>query len=1001
MSALVRSCANSLFVAMLSVVSVQESAAQSPLDIRALAAPSFESFSARDGLPDGVTVAIGIDAEGVAWAGSPHGLYQFLGHRWQLHLGPEHGTVYHRMLLDHAGTLWAPTNDKDVAERDAHGWRFLPRTNGLPAEVYRASEMIDSHGRAHSWLLTNSNGVYELKGEQWVPDPGNGSLVHAAYLTSSASTRELFGEPREWLGTGETGVMYRREGDTTWRQFEVPGLAPGQIEDVKSSVDEHGESLWISAFGQGVFRVDQKSVRHWSVASGDLLSNEVYSIALGKSAAHGVTAWVGSRRGLVRIHDDVAEIFDRRYGLPSDQVRDVALWRSPSGEEILWLATESGVARAVFTEERWQTASLMGSDAVGIFGVRVDSGPRGERLWVAASRDGLGLYEAGKWRRFSATLGNFPSNDLRMIKRAVDLHGDDALWAGTEPGYLIRVDEGPRFTKVAVPWPVGRGQAVLDILARRQDGERELWIATRKSGVYRWRSNGWTAFRADGVEGEWRVYSLVEQIDGAGRSWLWAGTNQGLARFDGSSWQLLRRVPGLGAGAYFGVSFPVAGPRVLWAGTAFNGMVRLDVSNPLTPVLLPRAGWPAGIDVTAYGAKHDSKGRVYICTTVGVQQLTPDSTQWRSKVFGRQQGMVHEECNSNAQFIDNYDRVWVGTLGGLTVFDPGLARIGSPKSLEIVDVRVDGKPAHADSLRLKPDARELRVEYSLRSWQRESETRYRTELVGFDHGPSAWNSEPTRIMSSLPPGGYRLRVEARDYAGVISRPVYMTFDVLPAWWQRRVTQGVFVVAVVIMLLAGTLWWTRRLRAQTEHLETVVATRTEELNAANQRLVELSYTDALTGLANRRMFQKQLHELLGHDTSESPSSIAFIDVDHFKDINDRLGHPAGDEVLRTIAECLKAATPQAGLIARYGGEEFACLLPGLPLAKAVEIAEQMRMDVERRSTQVPGTADQVKVTISIGVAATVLESDADIHQLLRVADIALYRAKNDGRNLVRT
>ncbi|MEP7002347.1 MAG: diguanylate cyclase, partial [bacterium] len=891
MSASLRACASAFIVALLAVVCVHVSTAQAPLDIRALAAPSFESFSARDGLPDGVIVAIGIDAQGVAWAASPRGLYQFLGHRWQLQVGPEHGTVYHRMLLDRAGTLWAPTNDKDVAERDAHGWHFLPHTNGLPAEVYRASEIIDSAGHTHTWLLTNSNGIYERHGERWVPDAGNRSLVRAAYLTSSATTRQLFGEPRQWIGTGETGVMYRREGDTTWRQFDVPGLARGQIEDVKSSVDEHGESLWISAFGQGVFRVDQKSVRHWSVASGDLLSNEVYSIAIGKSAAHGVTAWVGSRRGLVRIHDDVAEVFDRRYGLPSDQVRDVSLWRSPSGEEILWLATESGVARAVFTEERWQTASLMGSSAVGVFGVRVENGPRGERLWIAASRDGLGLYEGGKWRRFSATLGNFPSNDLRMIKRAVDLHGDDALWAGTEPGNLVRVDEGPRFTKIDAPWPVGQGQAVMSILARKQDGVRELWIATRKSGVYRWRGNTWTAFRADGVEGEWRVYSLVEQVDSTGRSWLWAGTNQGLARFDGSTWQLLRHVPGLGAGGYFGVSLPVVGPRVLWAGTAFNGLVRLDVSNPLAPVLLPRAGLPPGIDVTVYGAAHDSKGRVYICTTVGVQQLIPDSTGWRSKVFGRQQGMVHEECNANAQFVDSHDRVWVGTLGGLTVFDPGLARTESPKSLEIVDVRVDGKPSRVDSLRLGPDARELRVEYSLRSWQRESETRYRTELIGFDHGPSAWTSEPTRIVSSLPPGNYRMRVDARDYAGVMSSPVYMTFDVLPAWWQRRVTQALFVVAVIMLLLAGTLWWTRRLRAQTERLETVVATRTEELNAANQRLVELSYTDALTGLANRRMFQKQLHDLLGRDALVSPSSIAFIDVDYFKDINDRVGHPA--------------------------------------------------------------------------------------------------------------
>ncbi len=992
----------SLIVAIISIVLAHVSAAQAPLDIRALGAPSFESYAGRDGLPDGVILTMGVDADGVAWAASPHGMHRFLGSRWQLQVGPEHGTVFHRMLLDRTGTLWAATADKDMAVRDSLGWRFLTRANGLPPEIYRAAEIVDSAGQAHIWLLTNTNGIYVRRGERWVPDAGNGSLSRPSFLTSATTTRQLFGEPRQWVGSGEAGVWYRREGDTTWRQLQIPGLAPGQIEDIKSTVDEHGESLWISAFGQGVYRIDQRGMRKWSVASGELPANEVYSIAIEKTAAPGVTVWVASRRGLIRIHDDVAEIFDRRHGLPSDQVRDAWLWRSPEGEDVLWLATESGVARAVFTEERWQTASLMGTGGVGVFGVRVENGPRGERLWVASYRDGLGLYEDGKWRRFSTANGDLPANDLRMITRAPDLNGDSALWAGLEPGYLVRIDEGPRFTRIAAPWPIATGQAVLDILGRKQDAVRELWIATRKTGIYRWRGDGWKNFRAEGVEGEWRVFSLAEQVDRAGRSWLWAGTNQGLARFDGQSWQQLRNVPGLGTRSFLGISFPVTDPKrqVLWIGTSLTGLVRLDVTDPLKPVVLPNDGLPTGIDVTVYGAIGDSKGRVYVCTNVGVQQLTPDSSGWRSKFFGRQEGMVHEECNLNAQFVDTHDRFWTGTLSGLTVFDPGSAKPLSPKPLVIVDVRVDDKPVSPDALRLLPGARELRVEYSLRSWQRESETRYRTELEGYDAEPSAWSAQPSRVMSSLPPAHYRLRIEARDYAGALSKPVYLSFDVSPKWWERRETQAFFVVLGIMLLVLGALWYTRRLREQKQYLESVVATRTEQLNVANEKLVELSYTDALTGLANRRKLQKQLHELAERGGAAS-HSLVFIDVDHFKDINDRLGHPAGDEVLRTIAESLMAATPPSALVARYGGEEFACLLPGVPLADAVTIAEQMRTDVEKRPITVPGSAEQVDATISAGVAAVILESEADMHELLRVADVALYRAKGEGRNRVRT
>lgn len=992
-----------VFTFLLVLWSARAQAGDGRLDILALGAPSFESFTARDGLPDGVLTTIGVDADGTAWAASSRGLYRFLGHRWQRQVGPEHGTLYHRFLLDHAGTLWAASNDKDLGMRDRQGWHFLTRADGLPPDMYRVTEMLDGAGRAHLWLLTNANGIFEQRGNRWVADAGNASLPHGSYLTSTTRTTQLFGERRQWIGTGEAGVWYRREGETAWHQFELAGLAPGQIEDVQGTVDQNGEALWISAFGQGIYRIDPHGVRRWSVASGDLRSNEVYSITIGNDSVGGVTAWVASRVGLVRVHGEVAEVFDRRYGLPSDQIRGTYIWHGPNDEQVLWIATEGGVARAIFTAARWQTASLMGSGAVGVFGVLVENGPHGERLWVASNRDGLGLYEDGKWRRFSLATHDLPSNDLRMIKRAPDLDGKDTLWAGLEPGYLVRVTEGPHFEQIAGPWPLGAGQAVMGIVSRRQNGVPEIWIATRKSGLYRWRADGWTAYRAPGVEGEWRVFDLTEQIDSTGRSWLWAGTNQGVARFDGRSWTLLRNLPGLSTRTTMGVSFPIAGNRrqVLWVGTLLDGLNRLDVSDPLAPKVLPSSELPLGIDVTVYNAVHDREGRVYLCTNSGVQQLTPGPNGWSSRVFGRQEGMVHEESNVNAQFVDGHDRFWAGTLGGLTVFDPATARVGRQKNLRLIEVRLDGRPVNPEKLQWPPDAHELRVEYALQSWQRESETRYRTELVGFDRAPGAWTGEPTRTFTSLPPGTYRLRIEARDYAGVEAKPLELPFEVLPTWWQRRVVQAAFALAMFLLVFAGSGWWTRHLRAQKQHLESVVTTRTEELNAANERLLQLSYTDALTELANRRRFQQRLHELIEPQNATAVCSLAFIDVDHFKRFNDRFGHPAGDEALKAIADCLQACAPPAALVARYGGEEFACLLPDVPMAQAVEIAEQMRRSVEQRPIPVPGTGEITQSTISAGIASARLVAEADLHALLREADVALYRAKGDGRNCVRT
>jgi diguanylate cyclase (GGDEF)-like protein len=150
-----------------------------------------------------------------------------------------------------------------------------------------------------------------------------------------------------------------------------------------------------------------------------------------------------------------------------------------------------------------------------------------------------------------------------------------------------------------------------------------------------------------------------------------------------------------------------------------------------------------------------------------------------------------------------------------------------------------------------------------------------------------------------------------------------------------------------------------------------------------------------------MFQQRMHELLDNEKSNTICSLAFIDVDHFKEFNDQLGHPAGDEALRAIADCLRECTPPTALVARYGGEEFACLLPGVEPAEAVQIAERMRLDIMQRPIPLPGRPDTAQATISAGVAAAILKSEADIHQLLRAADAALYRAKSEGRNCVRT
>jgi diguanylate cyclase (GGDEF)-like protein len=180
----------------------------------------------------------------------------------------------------------------------------------------------------------------------------------------------------------------------------------------------------------------------------------------------------------------------------------------------------------------------------------------------------------------------------------------------------------------------------------------------------------------------------------------------------------------------------------------------------------------------------------------------------------------------------------------------------------------------------------------------------------------------------------------------------------------------------------------------------LAAREEELQIANQHLEELASLDGLTGLANRRGFDRQLErEWRRAAERRQPLALMMIDIDHFKLFNDRYGHVRGDACLRAVGETLSLVTlEEAVLVARYGGEEFALLLPGLDLERTAALAEEARKAIEDlliNHVEAPCGL----VTISIGVESLVPDHNQPASDLVEAADRALYTAKRRGRNMV--
>lgn len=165
-------------------------------------------------------------------------------------------------------------------------------------------------------------------------------------------------------------------------------------------------------------------------------------------------------------------------------------------------------------------------------------------------------------------------------------------------------------------------------------------------------------------------------------------------------------------------------------------------------------------------------------------------------------------------------------------------------------------------------------------------------------------------------------------------------------------------------------------------------------ALQKQLLELSQTDPLTSLRNRRAFDERLHDAFAHaQRYERPLSLAIVDVDHFKSINDTYGHDAGDAVLRGVAKIIDSNTRQSDFAARVGGEEFAILLPETALFEALQFGEKLRASI---------AADSImghQVRVSVGVASFPHSLVPGQAELFRAADQALYRAKMNGRNRV--
>jgi diguanylate cyclase (GGDEF)-like protein len=432
--------------------------------------------------------------------------------------------------------------------------------------------------------------------------------------------------------------------------------------------------------------------------------------------------------------------------------------------------------------------------------------------------------------------------------------------------------------------------------------------------------------------------------------------------------------------------------RVVLIRTIPDGLV----SKVLIQSDQPVAGWAACCL---------ANDRLWIGTTLGLIEYHLRTGQVLRQITTWQDLNDCEFTTSRSLVLDAQGRLICGLSSGLMIVNlEELEKIKETPTVKLGRIRWFNTEAErkGEVITFQPGNWTLEVEFFTAWFIDEDSLEFRHRLLGFDANWSEAKSMPKIEYSSLPPGEYTLELQAHAPLvgwGVVSRilTIVVRQPPLPA-----------VLAMVRNWVNTSFVTSRQLRERNLALEQQVRLRTlevakinEDLQLANQKLQHLSFTDALTGVANRRQFDMLLeNEIQRSCKMGSWLSLAMIDIDSFKGFNDAYGHPNGDRCLQRVASVLHEELREArDWVARYGGEEFAILLCNTDQKTALAVVERLRAAVERLAIPHGFSSVAAVVTISAGLIAIKPTSQTSALELLVATDRALYQAKHAGRNQV--
>ncbi len=748
------------------------------------------------------------------------------------------------LLQDRRGMLWVATNGGDLSTYD--GVAFSP-LDGMS-------------GRQIQDMLQHSDGTLWFGGDGGL-SYYNGIEVRRVEGLQGRRVLALHedGQGRVWAGTTRGLVVVKHDG----RLVEGPReLDAYRIEAIGKDIVG---DMWVGTLNHGVFKVDGVRV----VRIPELSDTRVSSLLV--DASGGV--WVGGVDGLVRFSDGYVTRFTEKEGLPSTDITTLF----EDGQGRMWVGTQRGVAMsrgdhfAAFAEDILDGIPIssileledhgmwIGTDGEGMYGFpespfrQIDEqfgllnnivwnfeSAGSDGIWIA-TRSGLNRFDGQQFQSWPAQDGH-PTTELRALLR----RSGGELWTGSDEG-VFQFD-GTEFHSVGAPAEV---REVRDLA---EDAEGNVYVATNVSGAWRFDGESWSQVSLGNGITEAHVGGILQDR----RGYLLFATKEGIVRIGGDG---TRTLVSSGSLANNPVIDMVNDPRGgIWAATYGGGVAYLaeDERGRLKPVDMFTLD--DGLSNNAVlSVIFDAGGYLWTCTNNGIDRIDVrryhEDGEKQIRRYEARAGASAVECNSHAAFRDEDDRMWFGTVTGISRYHPELDRMEEATNrvhltsirmfLETVDWSL-----YADSLQpwtalptelsLPHNRNHLRFEFVGLNYSSPDAVRYRYKLAGFDEEWSPATYERDATYSFLQPGEYTFEVGVLDADGNLGpQTASFHFVIITPFWQTGWAYLLAILALGTLVLVIVRVRTRSHQKRNAILEKKVGERTRALTTAREEALKAS------------------------------------------------------------------------------------------------------------------------------------------------------------------